>query len=530
MYTLRSLPSPKEQAQPSFFLFGLYMLIMITIIPNRCIIFYIKVQGMSFLVDYNQIEGSGIDYLNTLFGKALSRTGGLVTGDIEFGVETGDFYLYGTLNSRTGIIFSDELGRMGVGTIPSGKIHIKSTGAITWGVRNDGGTSSIVFKTNGGNATGEFYSNTSGDLYLRNIKKTESKIILSGTGIEEFCSIGDGEIRLETITLGEVSFRGECENNSHINDLDNVTKYYNYGIYESGNCLGNTSFLVYKPMFRTGYVAQSGVYCWGIEVPEITQADGYYSINQELSGENKIIGNVIGEGAEEKYQYFITGTGISVLKLNLTSGIYPTGGNFTIYAKKVGGFKPVNTEYFWGESRSGIMRSANFGAGGTSWGLSQSYSTTNIDYNLYKKNGSAAPRYSKISINRNLVGNQIYLMQFYGSTTDIDFKIANYGTGSINYSIYTGINVGAYSTGYANASTEILLQSGCLCEVGMVNRTLTTQETQNIFLNANLLDAMPNTGEITYLFRMDEGSGSGIYDDISGYSGFIVNYNGEFWK
>lgn len=272
----------------------------------------------------------------------------------------------------------------------------------------------------------------------------------------------------------------------------------------------------------------------------ITESMNGVSVNGECIIQSGNIGDfIVGETIESKNipkQYVITGTGVSVLRLEPEIDNYYTG-DFTIYIKSVGMASEI---YGWGDGvypwtvirttlrDTGSSHPENinwYAKNATDWSFdvySKSYSTCHRNYDLIGPNG--------------LWNNGIILFNFSSSHNISGLEKAIYSKlNKENYEITTGTPSNVFNPltvpeWHSIYGTEIALNHKSLYEFGLIDRFLTKEENDLIFSGASLLGGLGDDVGIKFLFKLNAGSGNTIYDVTNGYTGTLLNINEDYWE
>lgn len=215
-------------------------------------------------------------------------------------------------------------------------------------------------------------------------------------------------------------------------------------------------------------------------------------------------------------QYFVTGDSSQIMRFESEIDEFYSG-DFTIYLKRIGKFE---SGYFL---RS-IDRDVDYGA------RSKITMCRNDDWGYHllaeQENGLNACSFDFSSFS-GYQKNQILILDIRSGLFPSG-SIAEYAPISKNYSILAQSDDGADLRSYSTYGTEIILQSGSLCEFGLVRRLLTDQEKSGVLESTRLLDIVAQE-DVAFLFKIDSGAGDTIYDIINGYTGVILDYNEDFW-
>lgn len=494
---------------------------------------------MGFLIDINQIDRTGIDYALNLFDDTvISSTGGVITGSLIVS-NTGLFSVLGDICTESGVIFDCENRRIGVGVIPECSIHIKD---LYLNNQNPENEAVVELLTYGQNMSGVIKSDNRGNLNIEG----STEILFKGAGEESLLAV-----TRDTISGGAIVFDDNMEISGFeaisrnkaatVNTFknDSVVRQQYYDCVTKGG--GEMSWLISKSIGDTGYSINTGIYdvAGGGYWPTIEENGEDISVKIEAKNYGIFsAGKMIENTQDVKKQYFITGNDLYLLRLE--SGIenlynFNYGNQFWIYIKTIGEYRPVDTSSIFGDLSNGIARSSNLSA--IRWKLTQVFNNveeTSIRYDFQTMYMNLPKIIRTVGFDLdhgNKFGkNSIHLLGVVGlNAVPLNFLYKYDNISLNNENISNGTTLPGQDLGYSDSNTEILMQSGCLYEIGLIKRGISTEELIKIRTNGNLLDSMPNTGEIGFLFKVNAGSGNTVYDVINGYTGTIVNVNEGYW-
>ena len=510
---------------------------------------------MSFLLDLNQIELSGINFAKNLFDSGyVPITGGLITGDLEINAQYNDLSLTGEFSSNSGVIFDKTNRRIGVGAVPEYSFHIKNSGQ-DYSLYLTGENLSIDLIGCGGRTTGNISFDDDGNLILSTKDRFDSEIAFLNKNYEEILSVTDetsftNQLKLdEKITINGFK-KDSLENNLQMERFSadsESTKFYKYAVYDSQNKnKGDISFLAAKGLGDENYSIISGrnnfTGEWPIIEKNTERGIDYIDITQNCESGDYAVGKEIESAAFNKRQYFVTGDEPSFLRLEPEIDDFYTG-QFTIYLKKMGGYPISNKSGIWNEPFSDIR--------GIARSMDLDIEPNRVKWTIFQRNNWTASgliRYERWMTKDDLNYNYSVSAEPYFTDTgnfntiflyDLGFpeienricQIAKYGSLSKDYSIIEygqGGSTSSLGKRYSELGTEIKIYGNPLLEFGLIKRKLTTEERNIIYDNANLLDSI-NQEDIGFLFKINAGSGNTVYDVINGYTGTIINHNEDYW-
>lgn len=494
---------------------------------------------MGFLIDINQIDRTGIDYALNLFDDTvISSTGGFITGNLTV-ANTGLLNVFGDICTESGVIFDCENRRIGVGAVPQCSVHIKDLYLNNQNAENE---AVVELLTYGQNMSGVIKSDNLGNLNIEG----STEILFRGAGGNNLLAASDG-----SISGGAVIFDGNME----ISGFEAIsrTKAATIKTFKNDNTVrqqyydcvtraGEMSWLVSKSIGDTGYSLNTGIYD--------IQGSGYIP-TLENDGENLSAGirsqtygiysagKLIENTQNVKKQYFVTGENLCVLRLeSAIESLYDFdyGNQFWIYIKTIGEYQPVDASLVFPDLPAGIARSSNSST--VKWKLTQLFNNeTEIRYDFQVEQTNELKLRRAVAFQENNFGkNSIHLLgvmrlpQQVGLVVPLNLLYKYENLSLKNESITNFTTLAMEEGGYSDLNTEILMQSGCLYEIGLVRRPISNDEVDKIINNGNLLDSMPNTGEIGFLFKINAGSGNTVYDVVNGYTGTIINFNEDYWS
>jgi hypothetical protein len=525
---------------------------------------------MSFLIDLNQVEQSGINYieqylnLNDLY--IVKNTG--FSSD-EKSIISGDFFsinpfedttfIEGNIKSNTGIVFTED-GKIGIKCYPEvnglqignyneeyNSISInerraplgfdykkkpkiiltnnanRASGIITMGVRRNNlilDPSRTIYENN---------NNLSAPCVSFISDKSELSITEEYSNFKNL-SINSNvlENKIKKNASGNILYIDEFQKNSTKNYYC-ISNLFDF----TGKNEGFFSFGLCKGLLYTGsdFIVEN-IRKYDNEKYEfsVKNSDDYKIQISGVDPDFNLIGSITSTIEDIKKQYYVTGNDLGILNIqNEVTGFYT--GQYTIYIKKIEPFYNMISSPFTGYQNSLIRNPLlNIDSNITNWHLYQ-----NIQGNLQRivlssiNSLGTSVCSGTINITTNANRNFIYLIKINNQSLNQSLKIASYNTISNTYNVINSTLGNSPEIFYSNPDpTQIIIQSGCIYEFGLIDKITSNSEDTLIFNNKNIIDSITSQS-IKFLFKLNNGYENIIEDNVNNFTGFISGYKNEYW-